>query len=91
MKKLLLILLLLVFVGHAARCFYVNKHEVSFVVKIDEQEEKSGEEKNEKENLQLFCAHRAPICIEDIFHNYSCRPHVSPVVDHISPPPDAIV
>ena len=91
MKKLLIILVLFVFVGQTARCFYVKKHEVNFVLEIDEKDEKSGEEKNEKENLQLVCAHKPAICIEDIFHNYSSRPHTSPVVDHISPPPDAIV
>ena len=91
MKKLLIILLLFVFVGHTARCFYMNKHAISFVVEIEEKVKKTGEEKNEKENLQLFVPHKAAISIESTFHIHSCLPHVAPGMDHISPPPDAIV
>lgn len=91
MKKLLIILLVFIFANQTARYFYVKTYEVCFVLEVEEKDEKSGEEKNEKENLQIVYSHKAAIPIEDTFHYYSCRPHVAPVVDHISPPPDAIV
>lgn len=54
----------------------------------DEKGEKGGEEKNEKEFVSYFSIGKIELSVTRSFSSLSCTPCLSPVLDHLTPPPD---
>ncbi|MGZ8538561.1 MAG: hypothetical protein ACXWV9_09885 [Flavisolibacter sp.] len=58
---------------------------------VDEKGEKNGKEKNEKEYIPHASLIKSRLPIKQSFEFYSCAPVLSPVLDHLTPPPDVII
>jgi D-ribose pyranose/furanose isomerase RbsD len=88
LKKLLTILLLLAMTVTVSVFFYTEIQEVSFLQEADDEGEKNGEEKIEKEYALHATLKKREVSEKRIFRSYSCNPGLSPILDHLKPPPD---
>ena len=55
---------------------------------VEEKGEKYGEEKNEKEYVSLSFSGKPLLSIKRSFSSYTCKSCLSPLLEHLTPPPD---
>jgi hypothetical protein len=90
LKKLLTILLLILLAGQTAGQFHTNAHEVSFTQEADDKNEKGVKEKKDNEYIAHAFRSEAEFSVQAAFDFYSCMIGLSPVVPHLTPPPDVL-
>ena len=88
LKRLLTILLLVILAGQTTGYFHEKADDISFVKEAEDKAEKWGEGKNEKEYVSLTFLNNPGPCVNRSFASYSCKPGLSPLLEHLTPPPD---
>ena len=88
LKKLLTLLILLTLAGQSSGCFPPKKDDIGFMKEIKDQGDKWGEEKNEKEYVSLSFFSKPVFSIKRSFSSYISKPWLSPLLEHLTPPPD---
>ena len=88
LNKLITILLLIILAGQTSGYYHAQTYEISFMQEADEKGEKSVEEKHEKEYVSYTSHCKTGLQLKKDFGGYFCDLSVSPVLDHLTPPPD---
>jgi hypothetical protein len=87
-KKLLAILLLITLAAQTSGYFHPEKEVISIMQESDDKGEKCGEEKKEKEFPSCSSIINNIVSAKRPSGYHSCKPRLSPILDHLTPPPD---
>ena len=83
-------MLLILLAGQTSGQFHANTHEVSFTQEADDKNEKGAKEKKDNEYIAYTSRSEAEFSVQAPFDFFSCMIGLSPVVPHLTPPPDVL-